>query len=59
MIVDDKVTLSGQSPPPFTQLNTDNNPLYIGGLSPGFSPSSLIRPGSHQRVCSIRAHDSI
>lgn len=50
MIVDNQVTLSGQSLPPFSQLNTDNNPLYVGGLSPGFTPSSLIRPGSHRRV---------
>ena len=32
---------SGNSPSGYIALNTDSNPLYVGGVSQGFSVSSL------------------
>ena len=51
MIVDSgSIRLMGQVVSNYTQLNTDNNVLYVGGVSMGFSTSSLIPPNSQRSV---------
>lgn len=42
---------SGSSPSGYIALNTDNNPLYVGGVSQGSSVSSLYK--DRTKVCTI------